>query len=70
MNAHVTVDPSRCEGHAMCVLEAPGVFELDDDGFSTVTMASVEGADAAAAERAARACPAVAISVVRSADAG
>ncbi len=27
----VTVDHNRCEGHGICVVQAPGAFELDDD---------------------------------------
>ena len=27
----VTVDPNLCEANALCVAEAPGVFELSDD---------------------------------------
>ncbi len=28
----VKVDYDRCEGHGMCVLQAPDAFQLDDDG--------------------------------------
>lgn len=28
----VNVDYNRCEGHGVCVAQAPDVFELDDDG--------------------------------------
>jgi ferredoxin len=32
----VTVDASRCEGHALCQAAAPDVFEVDDDGVARV----------------------------------
>lgn len=28
----VKVDYDRCEGHGVCVMQAPDAFELDDDG--------------------------------------
>lgn len=32
----VIVDRSRCQGHALCVMNAPGVFDLDDEGHARV----------------------------------
>jgi len=32
----VRVDPERCQGHTLCAMIAPDVFQLDDvDGHST-----------------------------------
>ncbi|MBU8832807.1 ferredoxin [Mycolicibacterium goodii] len=31
MSEELHVDPDLCEGHALCVDLAPGVFHLDDD---------------------------------------
>jgi ferredoxin len=31
------VDPDRCQGHARCLVFAPDAFELDDEGYSSVT---------------------------------
>ena len=61
---HVEIDRDRCMGSGNCVFEAPGVFELDDDGIATVL-------DPAAAPEgnvldAARKCPSRAITVNRS----
>ena len=28
----IQVDYDRCEGHGLCAGQAPGLFELDDDG--------------------------------------
>jgi len=63
MSSRVEVDASRCEGHGLCVMEAPSVFEPDDDGYARVVRVEVDGADRSAANRAARACPAAAIMV-------
>ncbi len=33
---HAEVDQSRCQGHTLCAMRAPEVFELDDvDGHAT-----------------------------------
>ncbi len=65
----VKVDPSRCEGHARCLLDAPEVF-----GYGEVTSRAfvVPGADLAAnrdaIELAIRGCPEQAISWVNADD--
>ncbi len=33
---HVSVDRTRCQGHASCIAFAPDVFESDDEGYSFV----------------------------------
>ncbi|EHR59181.1 ferredoxin [Saccharomonospora cyanea] len=30
----ITIDYERCEGHGLCALTAPGVFQLDDQGLT------------------------------------
>jgi ferredoxin len=30
------IDPGRCQGHAICFLLAPGLFEVDDEGRGSV----------------------------------
>ncbi|MGC0367388.1 ferredoxin [Rhodococcus sp. 27YEA15] len=32
----VSIDPTRCEGHAKCLMDSPEVFDLDDQGFGFV----------------------------------
>jgi len=32
----ISVDPARCQGHARCVVFAPDVFDIDDEGYSFV----------------------------------
>jgi ferredoxin len=33
---HVSVDASRCQGHARCLAFAPDVFDFDDEGYAFV----------------------------------
>ena len=59
----VHVDPDRCQGHTLCAMIAPDLFQLDDiDGHSTVIIAGdvPAGLEAKAAE-AVRSCPEQAI---------
>lgn len=32
----VSVDPARCQGHARCLVFAPDVFDVDDEGYAFV----------------------------------
>jgi ferredoxin len=31
------VDPDRCQGHGRCVAFAPDAFDLDEEGYATVS---------------------------------
>lgn len=33
---HVSVDSTRCQGHARCLAFAPDVFDFDDEGYAFV----------------------------------
>ncbi|RZT07712.1 ferredoxin [Mycobacterium sp. BK558] len=33
---HVSVDATRCQGHARCLAFAPEVFDFDDEGYAFV----------------------------------
>jgi ferredoxin len=57
--ARIAVDRNACIGSAMCVFIAPGVFQLDDEGVSTVVNAGGD-TDAKILE-AAEGCPVTAI---------
>jgi ferredoxin len=59
----IEVDRARCQGHARCNAERPDIFELDDDGYSSLTRLSVPAARRADAEAGANACPERAIAV-------
>lgn len=53
----LTVDPSRCKGHAQCVLAAPNVVTLGDDGKSQVISELIDPAHADEARTAELLCP-------------
>ena len=61
----VHVDPERCQGHTLCAMIAPEVFQLDDvDGHSTAIIDGEIPADIVAkAREAVRSCPEQAISI-------
>lgn len=59
----VLADYDRCEGHGLCVEQAPAVFDLDDDG---ELVHHFEGADlpddlVTTAQRAIDSCPVAAL---------
>ncbi len=58
-------DASRCEGHAICALRCPERISLDEWGFAEVDPTPTDDElGAVRARRAARACPAGALTVV------
>lgn len=60
----VTVQASRCQGHARCLAEGPDVFVLDDVGYNTTDVENVPPALAEQARRGALACPELALTVI------
>lgn len=59
---HVSLEPSRCIGAGQCVLNAPEVFDQNEDDGIVVLLESNPGNDQEEATRhAARLCPAEAI---------
>ncbi|WP_106400281.1 ferredoxin [Actinocorallia populi] len=60
----VRVDQGRCQGHTLCAMVAPQVFELDDvDGHASPVDENVPAGREAEVREAARSCPERAISV-------
>jgi len=59
----VEIDRDVCMGSGNCMYEAPGVFDLDDDGVAVVVDPTASSDDAVMA--AARNCPTGAITVRR-----
>ena len=55
----VTADLDLCQGHAMCVLEAPEVFAVDDQ----VQVLDEHPTDLDAVRRAVRYCPTTALTI-------
>lgn len=63
MAARIEVDRDRCTGIGMCESIDPDVFEVADDGDLIVLRAEIT--DEELAHEAARACPAMALSIVQ-----
>ncbi len=60
----VRVDPDRCQGHTLCAMRAPDLFELSEiDGHSSAVAGDVPAGLEAGALEAARSCPEQAISL-------
>lgn len=64
MRATLSLDPEACNGNAMCALESPLLFAMDDEtGRGVAKTTHVDETLLPQAEAAVRACPAQAISV-------
>ena len=62
----VTVDPERCQGHTLCAMIAPKVFELDEiDGHSSPVSEDVPAGQEDKVRQAVQSCPEQAISITR-----
>lgn len=60
----VRVDPERCQGHTLCAMHAPKVFELSEiDGHSSPIAEEVPTDQEDAVVEAVRSCPERAIGV-------
>lgn len=60
----VRVDPERCQGHTLCAMRAPDVFQLSEvDGHSSAVSEEVPADQEEAAMEAAMSCPERAITV-------
>lgn len=64
----VKIDYDLCQGHGVCMSEAPEVFRVEDDGSLTVLAEEPEASLHAKVENAARYCPTGAISLDRTGD--
>ncbi len=60
----VRVDAARCQGHTLCSLAAPEVFQLrEEDGHASVASERVPAALEGSVRRAAAGCPEQAIAI-------
>ncbi|WP_181780293.1 ferredoxin [Pseudonocardia pini] len=60
----VSIDATRCQGHALCLSADPAVFDFDDEeGKAFVARAGVPDGSADAVRKAAANCPESAIAV-------
>jgi ferredoxin len=60
----IVADLGRCEGHGLCVEQAPGHFQLESDEL-VLTGDRVADADLPAVRSAVRVCPVAALRVER-----
>jgi ferredoxin len=58
-----TVDEEGCRGHGVCAASCPGVFALNDDGYSVVHLPEIPAELQDAVRAAAANCPERAITV-------
>lgn len=67
MSWKVRVDPKACQGYACCMMTAPAVFDMDEEvGKAIVLQAEPDDSLRVFVEKAARGCPAHAISIEES----
>jgi ferredoxin len=59
----VNVDWALCDGNGVCAVEAPAVFELNDDDELIVLQETVPASDQDAVRSAVRVCPKRALSL-------
>lgn len=59
----IIIDTKLCSGHARCAAAAPGVFELDDNGYAVPFDGQVPAGAEEAAREGATACPERAVTV-------
>ncbi len=60
----VHVDPERCQGHTLCAMIAPKVFQLDEiDGHSSPLSEDVPADQEEQVREAVRSCPEQAITI-------
>jgi ferredoxin len=53
----VNVDWDLCDGNGVCAIEAPTVFQMDDDDELHVLKENIDDSERAAVESAVRVCP-------------
>lgn len=58
---HLKVDLTKCEGYANCVVAAPDLYDINDDGIVELLTTSISEDLRSRAEDAVRSCPAAAI---------
>jgi ferredoxin len=61
----LTIDWTRCDGHALCARLVPELVSLDEWGFPRIAGRPLERGEVTAARRAVLACPALALRVER-----
>ncbi len=60
----ISVDRERCQGHSMCVILAPEIYTVTDDGYNEQDDFDVTVGQEDQARRGAGACPERAITLI------
>jgi ferredoxin len=60
----IRVDPTVCQGHALCAGVAPDLFTLDDEGYSNLDETEVPAGLEELGRRGMQICPERAISIL------
>lgn len=63
MTHRIKAELDVCQGFGNCVVNAPDLFDLDDDDVVVVLRDLVDDAERAHAEHAARSCPVSALTI-------
>jgi 3-phenylpropionate/trans-cinnamate dioxygenase ferredoxin reductase subunit len=58
-----TADRDTCEGYGNCVVAAPDVYDIDDEGKVVLLAETVPDAERSALEEAVRGCPVNALAI-------
>jgi len=61
--AVVKADFEACQGYANCVMAAPSVYDIDDDGTVVLLKAEISEEERANVEEAVNSCPVSALSI-------
>ena len=61
--AVVKADFESCQGYANCVMAAPSVYDIDDDGTVVLLKAEISEEERANVEEAVNSCPVSALSI-------
>ncbi len=61
--AVVKADFEVCQGYANCVMAAPSVYDIDDDGTVVLLKAEISEEERANVEEAVNSCPVSALSI-------
>jgi ferredoxin len=59
----VASDHEKCLGYANCIMAAPDVFDIDDEGVVVVLREAVEDSERGRVAESVRSCPVSALSV-------
>ena len=53
----IKIDKTKCQGHSLCQLAAPTIYELDENGYNNMEPFQVSGENVKEAMKGVVACP-------------